>query len=812
MPTDEVLIRFALPMNSPQNPAHLEVCTTPVKARPASGFLDRLLYRLALLGLALGAFFPASSQAGQVSHVWKGGTGNWDELTRWGGTPFGPTDIAAIEGDGEVLFNHGDITLNQVDVGSFHNAKSTMTMEGGMLTLPHYLRIGEMTGASGKFVQRGGDIRTVEIFVAGASVGDGTDRHARGELEIRGGSIVTRHLTLGWGLGSAGRIHIVGSAAKPILVLDYFWVGIRGGAEGTSDTEMAYDIDGGGVTPIVVCNPKSSGIALIDNAAKSTCRLQLSLLEPPPGGDIPLLRLPIPCHGVFTDLPEGSPVRASFGGRTYEWNITYRGGPKKSDVVLTHPQIVADGGQRTPYDPGRTAKAFEVTPAQIDAGLRELITRETGAEPPINPTAQRAFPGAEGFGAFAKGGRGGRVLFVTNLDDSGPGSLRAAIETKGPRTILFRVGGVIQLKSALVIREPYCTVAGQTAPGDGVCVRADNGIHSDTFVLNNTHDVIVRFLRAQSGKGPGPARYDDGGDCISVYDSTDFIVDHCSTHFGTDETLSVTGSSDRYTVQWSIIAEGLNYEKHSMASLLGGGRSTWHHNLFAHNGSRNPNFAGEPACDFRNNVLYDWGHTSGQGGFTQLNYSGNYLRPGPSTVQKPRRFMAGTAMALASSLYLSGNIMDGVTELTTDNAQGVDHEREVLSATAFPMVKFTADSAETAFDRVLRSVGATLPKRDAADQRVITDVRERTGKIIASQEEVGGWPPYASARSEPPTGSEASDGIPEEWKRQHHLDPARPVNEQPAPGGGYTWLEVYLNELAAKTAGFTPVSSLPLKR
>jgi pectate lyase len=756
--------------------------------------------RITLLALVLGASWPVASEAGQVAHVWKSGAGNWDDVARWGGAPFGPTDAASIEGDGEVLFDHGDVTLNQLEVGSYHKAKSTLIMEGGMLTLPHYLRIGEMTGASGRFIQRGGDIRTVEIFVAAGNVGDGTDRHARGELEIRGGSIVARHLTLGWGMGSTGRIHIVGSAAKPVLVLDYFWIGVRGEAEGTSDTEMAFDIDGGGVTPIEVCNPKSSAVALIDNAAKSTCHLHVSLLEAPPGGDISLLRLPIACHGVFTDLPEGSPVRASFGGRTYEWTITYCGGPKQSDVVLTHPQIVAEDGQRTPYEPGRSEKAFEVTRVQIDAGLRDLITRESAAEPPIDPTAQRAFPGVEGFGAFAKGGRGGRVLFVTTLDDSGPGSLRAAIETKGPRTILFRVGGVIQLKSTLTIREPYVTIAGQTAPGDGICVRADNGIHGDTFVLNNTHDVIVRFLRAQSGKGPGPARYDDGGDCISVYDSTDFIIDHCSTHFGTDETLSVTGSSDRYTVQWSIISEGLNYEKHSMASLLGGGRSTWHHNLFAHNGSRNPNFAGEPTCDFRNNVLYDWGHTSGQGGFTQLNYAGNYLRPGPSTVQKPRRFVSGNAMALAGSLYLSGNILEGVAETTADNALGVDHERDVLSATPFPMVPFVADSAEVAFERVLRYAGATRLKRDAADERVIADVRAGTGKIIASQEEVGGWPTYAAVRTAPML-TETADGIPAEWMRQHDLDPATPLDQQPPPSSGYTWLEVYLHEFAGKATG-----------
>jgi hypothetical protein len=551
--------------------------------------------RLAALGLSLGPFPSARVAAAQVSHVWKEGAGNWDELARWGGVAFGPTDIGAIEGDGQVAFTHGDVTLHELNVGAYH------------------------------------------------------------------------------------------------------------------------------------------------------------------------------------------------------------GGATQSDIVLTHPQLVSAQGGRTPYRAGRSAKPFEVTAAQVDAGLRDLISRESATEKPVDAGAQRAFPSAEGYGAFAKGGRGGRVLFVTNLNDSGPGSLRAAIDTKGPRTILFRVGGLIQLKSSLAIREPFVTIAGQTAPGDGICVRADNGIHADTFVLSNTHDVVVRFLRAQSGKGTGPARYDDGGDCISVYNSTDFIIDHCSAHFGTDETLSVTDAPDRYTIQWSIIAEGLNYEKHSMASLLGGGRSTWHHNLFVHCGSRNPNFAGEPSCDFRNNVLYDWGATSGQGGFTRVNYVGNYLRPGPSTSHSPRRFLTGTATALAGSLFLAGNVMDGSPEITADNGLGMEHERDALSAQPFPMIAMPTETAETAFERVLRGVGATLPKCDAADERVITDVRQRTGKIIESQEEVGGWQHYVIVSTEK-TEEENADGIPAQWKRRHGLDPLKPADSQPPPKDGYTWLEIYLQELAAKAA------------
>jgi len=248
-------------------------------------------------------------------------------------------------------------------------------------------------------------------------------------------------------------------------------------------------------------------------------------------------------------------------------------------------------------------------------------------------------------------------------------------------------------------------------------------------------------------------------------------------------------------VQWSIISEGLNYEKHSMASLLGGGRSTWHHNLFAHCGSRNPNFAGEPTCDFRNNVLYDWGATAGQGGFTQLNFAGNFLRPGPSTRQTARQFLTGGAMALRSSLHLSGNVMDGSPAITADNALGVDREGGVFSPTPLPMIGMPVDSAETALTRVLEGVGATLPKRDAADLRVIADVRERTGRIIESQDEVGGWPSYTTVRSGTlPEGE--PDGIPDEWKTRHGLDPHKPVEAQAPPKDWYTWLEEYLNDLA----------------
>jgi pectate lyase len=218
------------------------------------------------------------------------------------------------------------------------------------------------------------------------------------------------------------------------------------------------------------------------------------------------------------------------------------------------------------------------------------------------------FPGAEGFGATTPGGRGGRVIYVTTLDDSGPGSLRAAIGAQGPRTILFRVGGVIDLQSALVVREPFVTIAGQTAPGGGICLRGDNfGIA--------THDVVVRFLRVRLGD----LRRREV-DTFSIADgSRNVVVDHCSASWSIDETLSPSGDISDVTVQWCIISESLNNSLHSKGphgygSLLRAtGGVSLHHNLWSHHNGRNPRFGDNyaegpfPTFDFRNNVIYNWG-------------------------------------------------------------------------------------------------------------------------------------------------------------------------------------------------------------
>ncbi|HEY6167986.1 MAG TPA: pectate lyase, partial [Verrucomicrobiae bacterium] len=268
-----------------------------------------------------------------------------------------------------------------------------------------------------------------------------------------------------------------------------------------------------------------------------------------------------------------------------------------------------------------------------------LISSANGARVP-------AFPGAEGAGTFATGGRGGRVIYVSNLNDSGPGSLREAVEAKGPRTVLFKTSGTIELRHPLRVREPFLTIAGQSAPGDGICLKRCS------FMIE-THDVVVRFIRSRLGPEGGKAE-----DAISIgTGARNVIADHCSASWSVDELLSTSGTNiNGVTVQWCIIAEALNKSvhpkgEHGYGSLIrADGDVTYHHNIYAHNKSRNPRPGsyGEGRgllLDFRNNLIYDWGERAG---YTSedpatINYVANYLKSGPSTRRLDEAFNVGGA-------------------------------------------------------------------------------------------------------------------------------------------------------------------------
>jgi pectate lyase len=411
-----------------------------------------------------------------------------------------------------------------------------------------------------------------------------------------------------------------------------------------------------------------------------------------------------------------------------------------------------------------------------------------------------AFPGAEGFGAFTPGGRGGKVLLVTNLNDSGPGSLRAACDAKGPRIVVFRVSGTIELKSDLGIRNPYITIAGQSAPGGGICLKnGPLGI--------KTHDVIVRHLRCR----PGDARRKEF-DSISVADAQNVIIDHCSASWGIDETLSVTRDSKNVTVQWCMITESLNHSyhkkgRHGYGSLITGydGGYTFHHNIYAHHASRNPRPGGEEGkpgivLDFRNNLIYDWGFRAGYSGETRvrINYVGNYLKPGPSTERGARGF-AFKAGGTQTEMFVSGNFLEGSPAKNRDNWLMIQLPEELKGdvtrlprmARPFDFAPVHTDPAQLAYWKTLKYAGATLPARDAVDARIVREIKTGTGRIIDSQTDVGGWPQCASGPAPPDSDS---DGMPDAWETRYGLNPADPSdNSKDNDSDGYTNIEEFLN-------------------
>lgn len=293
---------------------------------------------------------------------------------------------------------------------------------------------------------------------------------------------------------------------------------------------------------------------------------------------------------------------------------------------------------------------------------------------------QLAFPTAEGYGKYTVGGRGGDVYEVTNLNDSGKGSLREAIEAKGPRTVVFRISGTIELKKALTIRNPYLTIAGQTAPGDGICIK--------DYPLNISADeIIIRHIRVRLGDRSGRDT-----DAISCRHQKNIILDHVSASWSVDETMSVY-MCENVTIQWCMISESLfasNHEKgwHGFGGIWGNNYATYHHNLIACHSSRNPRFAsGAGYNDYRNNVIYNWGYNSCYGGEKDhpanndtfgsfhVNMVGNYYKPGPAT-QPGRvayRIVSPTSRGSADNYgkwYVEGNTVEGNAAVTADNWAG----------------------------------------------------------------------------------------------------------------------------------------------
>ena len=361
-----------------------------------------------------------------------------------------------------------------------------------------------------------------------------------------------------------------------------------------------------------------------------------------------------------------------------------------------------------------------------------------------------AFPGAEGGGMYTAGGRGGKVLVVTNLNDDGPGSFRWACEQGGARIIVFNVSGIIWLKTPIILRAPYVTIAGQTAPGDGVCIAGQS------FQVN-THDVIVRHMRFRRGATNVWYREDSfGGNPVG-----NIMIDHCSCEWGLDENISFyrhmfdmgDGKPSRkeptvnVTIQNTISAKGLDTYNHAFGSTIGGENTTFMRNLWADNTGRNPSIGWGGVFNFVNNVIYNWVHRTADGGefSTMSNFINNYYKPGPLTpkdspvgyriVKSESRSQKLFPYAQYGRVYAIGNIMEGNERVTKDNWDGgiqtsdkdgklnPDELALMKSNEPFPMAHMTILPSEKTFDYVLENVGATLPTRDIVDERIINEVR-----------------------------------------------------------------------------------------
>ncbi len=449
-----------------------------------------------------------------------------------------------------------------------------------------------------------------------------------------------------------------------------------------------------------------------------------------------------------------------------------------------------------------------------------MVINALKPETPKNPSIPRpvetqvglpVFPGAEGFGTRTIAGRGGKVIEVTSLTDDGPGTLRAAINNPFPRIIVFRTSGIIELKSELQIPYPFVTIAGQTAPGGGVCIKGAG-------IAIMTHDVLIQHIRVRPGnKGPVDADINDAISILGQYagqndDAYNIVVDHISASWAEDETVSTWYGAHDITISWCIISEALNRSRHRKrthsAGVLIGDSSyhvSMHHNLLAHNDFRNPLISQGGTHDIVNNVIYNWGAIPGEvedyGSNSFINFVGNYFIAGPSTNPGPYEILFPQGNP---RIYVEDNIGPHRPDPNMDEwsivgfgwgEKGVAPET-YRSFTKFTTAPITTDSAAEALDKVLAEAGAIVPQRDAVDQRVVNDVKNETGSIIDSPDDIGGYPKLAS--SIPPIDSD-HDGMPDDWESKMGLDPKDASDGNgDLDQDGYTNIEEYLHSLSSR--------------
>jgi pectate lyase len=402
------------------------------------------------------------------------------------------------------------------------------------------------------------------------------------------------------------------------------------------------------------------------------------------------------------------------------------------------------------------------------------------------------------------------VLKVTNLNDSGPGSLREALTNHNPRIVVFDVSGNINLKSDLTIKSPFLTIAGQTSPGEGICIKG--------WPLNiaNTHDIIIRSIRVRPGTESGLLGSEINA--VEIRESQNVIIDHCSFSWSCDEGLNNWHGCSNMTIQWCTMSEPLNksiHEKgaHGFGASLGGYKLTYHHNLFANGVARNPSIAGNNRdftvlMDYRNCVIYNWVSRSCDGKPLSINVVNNYYKPGPATNENVKRRIAridnSEKMGFTGLWYIEGNYVEGYPEISANNWKGgidfdegtsIEHNRRIEP---FPVPAVETQSAKEAYELVLKNAGVIVPGRDSNEKRIIKEVEKGTFTcgdkgIIDNIEQAGGWP---ELKSFPALADSDNDGMPDKWEKANGLNPSDfSDSAKDRNNDGYSNIEEYINGL-----------------
>lgn len=486
-----------------------------------------------------------------------------------------------------------------------------------------------------------------------------------------------------------------------------------------------------------------------------------------------------------------------------------------------HGSVVINGDNTLTYTPTTNedvVDSFTYTTQTLNGNISSGNVIVTISDKSFDLQELRAFPGAEGFGKNATGGRGGQVIAVTNLNDSGPGSLRTAIETSGPRTIVFKVSGYITLQSSLNIKNPNITIAGQTAPGDGITLRGNGNDVAPLLV--QTNNVIIRGIRIRVGKGGNKGV---NGDAVTMTNGANIIFDHCSFSWATDEIINPYGAS-KITFQNCVFSEALMYsshaystdissssyyQPHSMGMLVGNGSTeiTLFNNIFAHNNQRNPLIGGDSDAgskfEFVNNVIYNWGDFGtviSKPSPTYINLINNWHINGPNSNKTRYPLNIGTT----TIAYVRNNInvkrpntasseWSAIGTMNTPFNSIASASSQSLVPFDYPLKDYPTVNVTTVLDNLAKSVGAFV--KDAVDTRIITNIYNRTGSLINDPSEVGGYPVLQQV-TRPNNYDSDGDGMEDAWELANGLNPNDPNDGKTIRDGMvFTNLEVFLHML-----------------